>query len=115
MEGGRVRPRRDKVPPPPPRRQSHDDGVAVPPGSPHRGAASGSRIASAETNSGDPTAGGHSVHMRAINAVRRAESIAQAVKDGTDCGTHQAVGLVTNAQDFMSILQVAVERQVAEA
>ena len=165
------------------------------------------------TSSGDPTAGGHSAHMRAINAVRRAGSIAQAVKDGIitggimhacvvedvpfvlagslrddgplpdvitdmvaaqdatrahtksatmavmiatalhsiavgnmlpayledpergiqelpticvdaseflvsklkDRGTHQAVGVVTNAQDFMSILQVAVERQVAEA
>ena len=165
------------------------------------------------TSSGDPTAGGHSAHMRAINAVRRAGSIVQAVKDGIitggimhacvvedvpfvlagslrddgplpdvitdmvaaqdatrahtksatmavmiatalhsiavgnmlpayledpergiqelpticvdaseflvsklkDRGTHQAVGVVTNAQDFMSILQVAVERQVAEA
>lgn len=31
-----------------------------------------------------------------------------------DRGTHQAVGVVTNAQDFMSILQVAVEREVEE-
>ncbi len=29
-----------------------------------------------------------------------------------DRGTHQAVGVVTNAQDFMSILQTAVEREV---
>ncbi len=162
------------------------------------------------TSSGDATEGGHSAHMRAINAVRRAGSIAQAVRDGTikdgimhacvveevpyvlagslrddgplpdvitdmvaaqdatrahakmatmavmiatalhsiavgnmlpayyedaergivelpticvdaseflvsklkDRGTHQAVGVVTNAQDFMSILQVAVEREV---
>ena len=162
------------------------------------------------TSSGDPTEGGHSAHMRAINAVRRAGSIAQAVKGGIvtggimhacvveevpfvlagslrddgplpdvitdmvaaqdatrahtkkatmavmiatalhsiavgnmlpayyddaergivelpticvdaseflvsklkDRGTHQAVGVVTNAQDFMSILQAAVEREV---
>ena len=31
-----------------------------------------------------------------------------------DRGTHQAVGVVTNAQDFMSILRAAVERDVAE-
>jgi lysine-ketoglutarate reductase/saccharopine dehydrogenase-like protein (TIGR00300 family) len=31
-----------------------------------------------------------------------------------DRGTHQAIGVVTNAQDFMSILQAAVEREVAE-
>ena len=31
-----------------------------------------------------------------------------------DRGTHQAVGVVTNAQDFMSILRAAVEREVAE-
>jgi len=30
-----------------------------------------------------------------------------------DRGTHQAVGVVTNAQDFMSILRAAVEREVA--
>ena len=30
-----------------------------------------------------------------------------------DRGTHQAVGVVTNAQDFMSILQAAVEREVS--
>ncbi len=162
------------------------------------------------TSGGDPTEGGHSAHMRAINAVRRAGSIAQAVTNGTitggimhacvveevpyvlagslrddgplpdvitdmvaaqdatrahtkkatmavmiatalhsiavgnmlpayyedaqrgivelpticvdaseflvsklkDRGTHQAVGVVTNAQDFMSILQAAVEREV---
>ena len=29
-----------------------------------------------------------------------------------DRGTHQAVGVVTNAQDFMSILQATVEREV---
>lgn len=164
------------------------------------------------TSAGDATEGGHSAHMRAINAVRRAGSIAQAVKDGVihdgimhacvveevpfvlagslrddgplpdvitdmvaaqdatrahtvkatmavmiatalhsiavgnmlpayyedaergivelpticvdaseflvsklkDRGTHQAIGVVTNAQDFMSILQVAVEREVEE-
>ncbi len=164
------------------------------------------------TSGGDATEGGHSAHMRAINAVRRAGSIAHAVrygiiKDGImhacvveevpfvlagslrddgplpdvitdmvaaqdatrahtvratmavmiatalhsiavgnmlpayyddaergivelpticvdaseflvsklkDRGTHQAVGVVTNAQDFMSILQVAVERAVEE-
>lgn len=162
------------------------------------------------TSEGEPTAGGHSAHMRAINAVRRAGSIAQAVHDGLitsgimhacvvedvpfvlagslrddgplpdvitdmieaqdatrahtrrstmavmiatalhsiavgnmlpayyedaergiselpticvdaseflvsklkDRGTHQAVGVVTNAQDFMSILRGAVEREV---
>jgi lysine-ketoglutarate reductase/saccharopine dehydrogenase-like protein (TIGR00300 family) len=32
-----------------------------------------------------------------------------------DRGTHQAVGVVTNAQDFMSILRVAVEREVQES
>ena len=31
-----------------------------------------------------------------------------------DRGTHQAVGVVTNAQDFMSILKAAVEREVLE-
>lgn len=164
------------------------------------------------TSAGDATEGGHSAHMRAINAVRRAGSIAQAVTDGVindgimhacvveevpfvlagslrddgplpdvitdmvaaqdatrahtvkatmavmiatalhsiavgnmlpayyedgergivelpticvdaseflvsklkDRGTHQAIGVVTNAQDFMSILQVAVEREVEE-
>lgn len=164
------------------------------------------------TSEGEPTAGGHSAHMRAINAVRRAGSIAQAVHDGLitsgimhacvvedvpfvlaaslrddgplpgvitdmieaqdatrahtkrstmavmiatalhsiavgnmlpayyedtergiselpticvdaseflvsklkDRGTHQAVGVVTNAQDFMSILKGAVEREVQE-
>ena len=164
------------------------------------------------TSTGDPTDGGHSAHMRAINAVRRSGSIGQAVKDGVirggimhacvveevpfvlagslrddgplpdvitdmvaaqdatrahtkkatmavmiatalhsiavgnmlpayyedpqrgivelpticvdaseflvsklkDRGTHQAVGVVTNAQDFMSILQAAVEREVLE-
>jgi lysine-ketoglutarate reductase/saccharopine dehydrogenase-like protein (TIGR00300 family) len=30
-----------------------------------------------------------------------------------DRGTHQAVGVVTNAQDFMSILRAAVEREVS--
>ncbi|MBC7894167.1 MAG: hypothetical protein H7066_02080 [Cytophagaceae bacterium] len=162
------------------------------------------------TSTGEPTENGHAAHMRAINAVRRAGSIARAVKDGTitdgimhacvveevpfvlggsirddgplpdvltdavaaqdatrahtkratmavmiatalhsiavgnmlpayyedpqrgivelpticvdaseflvsklkDRGTHQAVGVVTNAQDFMSILQAAVEREV---
>jgi hypothetical protein len=29
-----------------------------------------------------------------------------------DRGTHQAIGVVTNAQDFMSILQAAVEKEV---
>jgi lysine-ketoglutarate reductase/saccharopine dehydrogenase-like protein (TIGR00300 family) len=29
-----------------------------------------------------------------------------------DRGTHQAIGVVTNAQDFMSILRAAVEREV---
>jgi lysine-ketoglutarate reductase/saccharopine dehydrogenase-like protein (TIGR00300 family) len=162
------------------------------------------------TSSGAPTEGGHSAHMRAINAVRRAGSIAAAVKSGVvddgimhacviegvpfvlcgsirddgplpdvltdvvvaqdamrvhaikatmavmlatalhsiavgnmlpayyedtergicelptitvdsseflvsklkDRGTHQAVGVVTNAQDFMSILRVAVEAAI---
>jgi lysine-ketoglutarate reductase/saccharopine dehydrogenase-like protein (TIGR00300 family) len=162
------------------------------------------------TSEGLPTENGHAAHMRAINAVRRSGSIAQAVKDGTitggimhacvvedipyvlagslrddgplpdvitdmiaaqdatrahtvratmavmiatalhsiavgnmlpayyddpqrgivelpticvdaseflvsklkDRGTHQAVGVVTNAQDFMSILRAAVEREV---
>jgi hypothetical protein len=31
-----------------------------------------------------------------------------------DRGTHQAVGVVTNAQDFMSILRAAVEQEVLE-
>jgi lysine-ketoglutarate reductase/saccharopine dehydrogenase-like protein (TIGR00300 family) len=164
------------------------------------------------TSDGEPTAGGHSAHMRAINAVRRAGSIEAAVEqdiisegimhacvvegvpfvlggsirdDGPlpgvftdvvmaqeatrahtikatmavmiatalhsiavgnmlpayyedpqrgmqelpticvdaseflvsklkDRGTHQAVGVVTNAQDFMSILRAAVEREVSE-
>jgi lysine-ketoglutarate reductase/saccharopine dehydrogenase-like protein (TIGR00300 family) len=162
------------------------------------------------TRDGEPTSGGHSAHMRAINAVRRAGSIRKAVKDGIipdgimhacvveeipfvlggsirddgplpdvhtdavaaqeatrehtkkatmavmiatalhsiavgnmlpayyedpqrgivelpticvdaseflvsklkDRGTHQAVGVVTNAQDFMSILRATVEREV---
>ena len=162
------------------------------------------------TSTGDPTDGGHSAHMRAINAVRRSGSITQAVTSGIirggimhacvveevpfvlagslrddgplpdvitdmvaaqdatrvhtkkatmavliatalhsiavgnmlpayyddpqrgivelpticvdaseflvsklkDRGTHQAVGVVTNAQDFMSILQATVEREV---
>lgn len=162
------------------------------------------------TDSGEPTAGGHAAHMRAINAVRRAGSIASAVRDGIvrdgimhacvvegvpfllcgsirddgplpdvvtdaiaaqdamrahtiratmavmiatalhsiavgnmlpayyddaqrgivelpticvdaseflvsklkDRGTHQAVGVVTNAQDFMSILRATVERAI---
>jgi lysine-ketoglutarate reductase/saccharopine dehydrogenase-like protein (TIGR00300 family) len=34
------------------------------------------------TDAGDPTVGGHAAHMRAINAVRRAGSIANAVRDG---------------------------------
>lgn len=165
------------------------------------------------TSDGEPTAGGHAAHMRAINAVRRAGSIADAVEqklitegimhacvvegvpyvlggslrdDGPlpdvltdavaaqeamrehtvqatmavmiatalhsiavgnmlpsyyedpqrglqelpticvdaseflvsklkDRGTHQAIGVVTNAQDFMSILRAAVEREVREA
>ena len=165
------------------------------------------------TSEGEPTAGGHSAHMRAINAVRRAGSIKAAVKQGLitegimhacvveevpfvlggsirddgplpdvhtdaveaqvamraqavkatmavmiatalhsiavgnmlpayyedpqrgmqelpticvdaseflvsklkDRGTHQAVGVVTNAQDFMSILRAAVEREVLES
>ncbi len=164
------------------------------------------------TSEGLPTENGHAAHMRAINAVRRAGSIAGAVKDGVitsgimhacvvedvpfvlggsirddgplpdvytdaiaaqdatrahtikatmavmiatalhsiavgnmlpayyedaqrgicelpticvdaseflvsklkDRGTHQAVGVVTNAQDFMSILKAAVEREVLE-
>ena len=164
------------------------------------------------TSSGDPTDGGHAAHMRAINAVRRAGSIANAVQSGLiregimhacvvegvpfllcgsirddgplpdvvtdavmaqeamrahtvgatmavmiatalhsiavgnmlpayyddptrgivelpticvdaseflvsklkDRGTHQAIGVVTNAQDFMSILRAAVEQEVAE-
>lgn len=163
------------------------------------------------TSEGEPTAGGHAAHMRAINAVRRAGSIAAAVQQGIitggimhactveevpyvlggsirddgplpdvftdavaaqeatrkhtikatmavmiatalhsiavgnmlpayyrdatgelhelpticvdaseflvsklkDRGTHQAVGVVTNAQDFMSILRAAVEREVS--
>ncbi len=163
------------------------------------------------TAEGAPSAGGHAAHMRAINAVRRAGSIAGAVKQGIvrdgimhacvveevpfvlggsirddgplpdvltdavaaqeamrahatkatmavmiatalhsiavgnmlpayyedpqrglvelpticvdaseflvsklkDRGTHQAVGVVTNAQDFMSILRATVEREVA--
>lgn len=162
------------------------------------------------TESGAPTEGGHAAHMRAINAVRRAGSIAAAVRDGLipdgimhacvieevpfvlggsirddgplpdvftdavaaqdamrahtvkatmavmvatalhsiavgnmlpayyedpergivelpticvdaseflvsklkDRGTHQAVGVVTNAQDFMSILRAAVEEEM---
>ncbi len=32
-----------------------------------------------------------------------------------DRGTHQAVGVVTNAQDFMSILRATVEREVLES
>ncbi len=162
------------------------------------------------TSEGAPTANGHAAHMRAINAVRRAGSIAAAVKAGLidsgimhacvveevpfvlggslrddgplpdvitdmvaaqdatrahtikatmavmiatalhsiavgnmlpayyddphrgitelpticvdaseflvsklkDRGTHQAIGVVTNAQDFMSILRAAVEREV---
>lgn len=32
-----------------------------------------------------------------------------------DRGTHQAVGVVTNAQDFMSILRTTVEREIAES
>jgi len=162
------------------------------------------------TESGAPTEGGHSAHMRAINAVRRSGSIATAVRDGLipdgimhacvieevpyvlggsirddgplpdvftdavtaqdamrvhtvkatmavmvatalhsiavgnmlpayyedpergivelpticvdaseflvsklkDRGTHQAVGVVTNAQDFMSILRAAVEDEM---
>ena len=162
------------------------------------------------TSEGEPTAGGHAAHMRAINAVRRAGSIKAAVDAGLitngimhacvveeipyvlcgsirddgplpgvltdnveaqeamrahavqatmavmiatalhsiavgnmlpsyyedaqrglvelpticvdvseflvsklkDRGTHQAVGVVTNAQDFMSILRAAVEREV---
>lgn len=162
------------------------------------------------TSEGEPTAGGHAAHMRAINAVRRAGSIGDAVRQGIitggimhactveevpyvlggsirddgplpgvytdnvaaqeatrahtikatmavmiatalhsiavgnmlpayyqdaagelhelpticvdaseflvsklkDRGTHQAVGVVTNAQDFMSILRAAVEREV---
>ncbi|MBI3568023.1 MAG: hypothetical protein HY084_07465 [Gemmatimonadetes bacterium] len=163
------------------------------------------------TSDGAPTEGGHAAHMRAINAVRRAGSIAAAVRSGLigggimhacvvedvpyvlcgsirddgplpdvitdavaaqdamrahakkatmsvmvatalhsiavgnmlpayyedaergivelpticvdaseflvsklkDRGTHQAVGVVTNAQDFMSILRAAVEEEVA--
>jgi lysine-ketoglutarate reductase/saccharopine dehydrogenase-like protein (TIGR00300 family) len=163
------------------------------------------------TDAGEPTDGGHAAHMRAINAVRRAGSIANAVRDGIlrdgimhacvvegvpfllcgsirddgplpdvitdavaaqdamrahtttatmavmiatalhsiavgnmlpayyedpvrgivelpticvdaseflvsklkDRGTHQAVGVVTNAQDFMSILRAAVEEEIA--
>lgn len=162
------------------------------------------------TSQGEPTQGGHSAHMRAINAVRRAGSIAAAVRSGIvtsgimhacvieevpfvlggsirddgplpdvitdavaaqdamraqtitatmavmlatalhsiavgnmlpayyedpqrglcelptisvdaseflvsklkDRGTHQAIGVVTNAQDFMSILRATVERAV---
>lgn len=165
------------------------------------------------TSEGAPTENGHAAHMRAINAVRRAGSIANAVKSGIigsgimhacvvedvpfvlggslrddgplpdvytdaieaqnatrahtvkatmavmiatalhsiavgnmlpayyedpqrgivelpticvdaseflvsklkDRGTHQAVGVVTNAQDFMSILRAAVEREVQVA
>ncbi len=165
------------------------------------------------TSEGEPTVGGHAAHMRAINAVRRAGSIGDAVAQGVitggimhacvveevpfvlggsirddgplpdvhtdnvaaqeatrahtikatmavmiatalhsiavgnmlpayyatpegeirelpticvdaseflvsklkDRGTHQAVGVVTNAQDFMSILRAAVEREVAES
>lgn len=164
------------------------------------------------TSEGEPTAGGHAAHMRAINAVRRAGSIKAAVAQGVisegimhacvvegvpyvlggsirddgplpdvhtdavkaqeatrahtikatmavmiatalhsiavgnmlpayyedpkrgmqelpticvdaseflvsklkDRGTHQAIGVVTNAQDFMSILRAAVEREVRE-
>jgi lysine-ketoglutarate reductase/saccharopine dehydrogenase-like protein (TIGR00300 family) len=164
------------------------------------------------TNTGDATEGGHAAHMRAINAVRRAGSIANAVRSGLigdgimhacvvegvpyllcgsirddgplpdvitdavaaqdamrehttratmavmiatalhsiavgnmlpayyddpqrgivelpticvdaseflvsklkDRGTHQAVGVVTNAQDFMSILRVTVEQEIAD-
>lgn len=164
------------------------------------------------TDAGEPTEGGHAAHMRAINAVRRAGSIANAVRDGIlrdgimhacvvegvpfllcgsirddgplpgvitdavaaqdamrahtvratmavmiatalhsiavgnmlpayyedpargivelpticvdvseflvsklkDRGTHQAVGVVTNAQDFMSILRAAVEQEILE-
>jgi lysine-ketoglutarate reductase/saccharopine dehydrogenase-like protein (TIGR00300 family) len=161
---------------------------------------------------GEPTERGHSAHMRAINSVRRAGSIANAVRDGIvrtgimhacvvegvpfvlcgsirddgplpdvitdaiaaqdamrghtvhatmavmiatalhsiavgnmlpayyedsvrgivelptvcvdaseflvsklkDRGTHQAIGVVTNAQDFMSILRAAVEKEIGE-
>jgi lysine-ketoglutarate reductase/saccharopine dehydrogenase-like protein (TIGR00300 family) len=164
------------------------------------------------TSTGDATEGGHAAHMRAINAVRRAGSIANAVRSGLigdgimhacvvegvpyllcgsirddgplpdvitdavaaqdamrehttratmavmiatalhsiavgnmlpayyddpqrgivelpticvdaseflvsklkDRGTHQAVGVVTNAQDFMSILRVTVEQEIAD-
>jgi lysine-ketoglutarate reductase/saccharopine dehydrogenase-like protein (TIGR00300 family) len=164
------------------------------------------------TDSGEATEGGHAAHMRAINAVRRAGSIANAVREGIvgdgimhacvvegvpfllcgsirddgplpdvitdavaaqdamrahtiratmavmiatalhsiavgnmlpayyedpvrgivelpticvdaseflvsklkDRGTHQAVGVVTNAQDFMSILRATVEQEVVE-
>ncbi len=164
------------------------------------------------TSDGEPTAGGHSAHMRAINAVRRAGSIKAAVEEGIikdgimhacvvegvpfvlggsirddgplpdvytdavqaqdatrahtikatmavmiatalhsiavgnmlpayytdaqgelrelpticvdaseflvsklkDRGTHQAIGVVTNAQDFMSILRAAVEKAITE-
>jgi lysine-ketoglutarate reductase/saccharopine dehydrogenase-like protein (TIGR00300 family) len=164
------------------------------------------------TDAGEPTEGGHAAHMRAINAVRRAGSIANAVRDGIlrdgimhacvvedvpfllcgsirddgplpdvitdavaaqdamrahtvratmavmiatalhsiavgnmlpayyedpvrgivelpticvdaseflvsklkDRGTHQAVGVVTNAQDFMSILRSAVEEEILD-
>jgi hypothetical protein len=31
-----------------------------------------------------------------------------------DRGTHQAVGVVTNAQDFMSILRAVVEQEIVE-
>jgi lysine-ketoglutarate reductase/saccharopine dehydrogenase-like protein (TIGR00300 family) len=164
------------------------------------------------TDAGEPTVGGHAAHMRAINAVRRAGSIENAVRDGIirdgimhacvvegvpfllcgsirddgplpgvitdavaaqdamrehtiratmavmiatalhsiavgnmlpayyedaargivelpticvdaseflvsklkDRGTHQAVGVVTNAQDFMSIVRAAVEQEILE-
>ena len=164
------------------------------------------------TSNGETTEGGHSAHMRAINAVRRAGSIAEAVRSGVirdgimhacvvegvpyvlcgsirddgplpevitdavaaqdamrahtvratmavmiatalhsiavgnmlpayyddpqrgivelpticvdaseflvsklkDRGTHQAVGVVTNAQDFMSILRASVEQEIVD-
>ncbi len=125
------------------------------------------------TRTGEATTGGHGLHMRAINKVRAAGSIARAVeqgvvkdgimhacvvkgvpfvltgsirddgplpevitteKDGSmrelpticvdssefvvsklkDRGTHQAFGVVTNAQDFMHILRLYVERELTD-
>src|SRR6266571_4446865 len=91
------------------------------------------------TSSGQGVEGGHALHMRAINRVRRVGAIAVGnmlpafvdsprpeelrpltticvdqtefvVNKLRDRGTHQAYGVVTNAQDFMHVLRFYVER-----